>query len=476
MRLIENIRSALGMSGAGGDGRLRGAAGIGAERMSDPRWPLRMSASVAMADAGYMHPIEQITRQTYGHGERHDTQLHIFHLLRQFLPTLEAAFKARRALEGTFYVESQDVGLERFLESFCEEVPVGLLSGRAQLRGLNVMIDTVATLADEYGLAGCEVELSETGREVKSLLIPPPRAMAMRDDDGDGKYEVYLRKADGSEVRLDNAPNVYLTSFSTPSVGPWPTPLAWSLVKSGEIVMRIFESALQSWWRLGDPSLLYKMQYTDAAARPIMVRVQTTEGTVEVPQALYLLQQSAAAVMAARRAGRAGDIYAFTDPGATLEHEVIGSIEQTMMGHFNSQMRYFDGLIVTHAEVPAWMFTHLTQEGDGLGSSRSKSQGLMAAQAAKKRQQVKRRLIRQVLDTMLVADGRAGATRRYDIHFSTVTDEAWEAETRKQAADANMATVEVVGRIYDEQGRRLYRGEAERVLVESGIYPGTTAT
>lgn len=431
----------------------------------------RHLSTIAGDALSHQHPILTLTNRAYASGPRHDLQLVVFHAMRQYCPTLDAAIKNRRTLEGDAHVESEDEGLADALNEFVHDVPVGYIGGRATLRGLNTYANMMADNADEYGLSAGEILTDERGQEVTRLVVPNARTLSMRDDDSDGIHELYQQSRTGL-VRIDDAALVQTLSFSASSETPWPYPLAWSLVKSTEAVMRMFEAVINGWWRFGDPSLLNIIEY-DADATPERVDVAAgpdSHTSVEVPSAIIMLKESLEAVMAARRGGRVGDAYAYVD-GGKLRSETLGSIDQTIMRYFTDHATLFDGHIIAQSRTPVWMYPSQKMRGEGLGSQLSQNEALVASVDARKRNRLKQRLMYEVIDTYLLLSGDAQHIGRYEIVFDEVSilDDKIEAEAIKTRAEAEAQIIENAVQLYDEAGARRFQGEADQYLTDHEV-------
>lgn len=433
----------------------------------------RLHADSAQFGSTYTEPILQMTQHLPGQGLMHDTQMLLWHAMRQYSPTLDAAIRNRRTLEGGAVIESEDEGLAAALNAFWRTVPVGYLGARATLVGGDNYLSMLADNADEYGLAVGEILTDEAGREVRRLVAPNMRTISMHDENRDGLSELFQTQR-GTRRRIDNEPLVQVMSLSYATEGPWPCPLAWSAVKSTEAVMRMFESVINGWWRFGDPSLMMGMEFDKDAAidtTPVLM----PDGTeVDVPSALLLMRNTVQSVMASRRDGRAGDAYASVQ-GGKLVNEVLGSVDAGLMRHFKEQSSVFDGHIIALSRTPVWMYPSMAMRAEGLGSDLSNNEALIASVDALKRNTVKERIMREVLDTFLVLSGDARQLGRYTVVFesASILDDKAQADADLTQAQADAAVIENVVQTYDEKGQRRFTGEAERVLEEKGIYMET---
>ena len=454
---------------AADDDRQRRAAtmamwpGLGLSAVHDPR--------VAALGTG-RHPVLQLTEQSGGSGYGHDVSLLVLHAMRAYYPTLAAAIKLRRVLEGDVYPVSEDEGLEAELRERWDRVPVGYVEGPGTLRGGNVYLDTLAETADEYGMAAGEIVTDEAGTEVERLVVPNGRTLSMRQVPGSDqrrggrRYELVQTDSRG-QTRLGGA-LVQTLAFGTATETAWPDALASSLVRTTEAALRMYQSVNQAWWRFGDPSMLLGLEY-DKEAVPETVLAPGTED-VEVPAELLLFKNTVEAVMNARRGGRVGDAYVAT-VGAKVRNEVLGDVDSTLMRYFREQASVYDAYLVPLSDVPVWLFPTVERASDGLGGSLSQNQAAIAATGAHKRNAKKRRLGKAVLDTMLLADGDASWAGRYEMEATEVNvlDEKLIEETRLAAAEAVAAEIANAVQLFEDDGTPRFTGEALAYLEEREV-------
>ena len=431
-RQHERLRARLALFGSGTD----------LSAVHDP--------TIAQSPTGGQHPILQLTKHRPGSGIAHGAQLLVFHAMREYLPTLDSAITNRRALEGDITITSEDEGLQDALEDFADEVAVGYVAGNASRRGLNTYVHKLADMADEYGLSAGEIVADERGTEIERLVVPSSRTLSLEQQQTERAAGGYLYRLkqhqDGRTTYLDDKPLVQVLSFTHGGDDAWPRPMAWSLVKSGEILLRIMEAVENGWWRFGDPSLLNAVEYGDAEAQPDMAEVggdADGSGGQSVPQALLMLKNSMETVMNARRDGKVGDVYAFTGPGGELKSEVIGDIDASLMRYFGEHRQEFQADIIGASETPVWMYPSVEQSADGLSGARSNNQAGIYASAAMKRNRRKMALAKQVLDTFLLVSGDARYVGQYGlgVEAANLIDEKLVQEARKTQAEADQLVI-----------------------------------
>lgn len=433
--------------------------------------------------AGYqssVDPIQQLVHRMPGRGLAHDVQMLTFHLMRRYSPTLNNVIRICRSLEGDLIIKSEDEGLERELTQWARQVDVGYLAGNASFTGLDTYLNVLASAADEYGLGVGEMDLMDNGRGVDRLVTPNSRTLSTQDRDGDGYEELYQsqsirqgRVQGRRQRRLDNEETVQSLTLRPTANGSWPQPLAWAAVQSTEAVMRMYESVLNGWWRFGDPSLMTTMQF-DSDANPDMVTLPDAApdgGDLDVPAALLMLKDSLKKVMEARRNGQVGDAFGFSD-GGEVQSETLGQVDSTLMGYFREHASVFDSHVVSAAPLPSFLFPHIEQSGDGLGSSRSQSMASIAASETVTRNNRKRPIARQVLNTELALRGDSQFVGQFRVEFEGVDilDDKHRAEAALREAKAEATQIQNTVQKYTEDGERRFSGEAERELEEHGAY------
>lgn len=419
------------------------------------------------------HPIIQITSRRPASGFKHRVQLDVFHAMRRYVPTLDTAIENRRDIEGDIRIEADDDGLQQELRDFSRSVPVGRVEGAPQT-GLNTYLNLVAGAADEYGLSVGEVVLDGDGRTVERLVVPSSRTLSLRDPDNNGLYGIYQTQSRDFQgrgpgpVRIDDNPRVQSLTFRPSADRPWPKPLAWALVQSSEVMLRMYESVANGWWRFGDPSMLVTEEYPEGA-NPDTVQVDGTD----IPQSLMLLRATMQEVFKDRKSGKVSDAY-HSVVGAEVDTEVIGNVDATLMRWFAQHNNVFAGQIIGQAQTPVWMHPEVELSGEGLNSDRSNNQTVMAAVSARKRNVRKRQLFREVLNTKLIAEGSSNFVGEYRL----VTDEAAIIDDKEQAeadltrAEANQIHAQVANVLYESDGsRRIDEGEAEDYLERHKVYP-----
>ena len=427
-------------------------------------------------------PILKIVDRLPGSGPAHQTQLLLWHVMREYIPTLDAAIGNRRQLEGNLVIESEDEGLQDELRTFWDGILVGRLDGEASFRGGDFYLNMLAENADEYGLSAGEMIVSDDARSISRLVVPNTRSLSTADRNGDGLFELYQNDpsllerpdVDRTELsRLDNRPTVQSLAFRPSTESEWPYPLAWSLKKVGEAFLRIVDSTINGWWRFGDPSMLFNLEF-DPDSEFETVTISPEEGgqsAQDVPQALVWLKEGMEATMKARRQGNVGDMYSYVD-GGELSSEVIGEIDSTLMGFVQEHQGHLAAQIIEHSHTPPWMYPSITQVGDGLGSSRSTNMALVAAVAAGKRNDLKRPLAREILNTELTLRGDSQYVGQFSLSFDelSIVDEKVRAEADLTEAQAEQIAINNAGVAFTEDGERRFTGEAEQMLQRKGVY------
>lgn len=442
---------------------------------------LHQDRTLAPDLAGSQHPILQITDRLLGSTDDLAEWLKVSHAMRRYSPTLDAAIRNRRTLEGDLVITSDDDGLVEMLKDFAEQVNVGALEGRSSLKGLNTYLRMISDGSDEYGLCAGEQLLSDNLKEIGRLFVCDSRALTVKDDDEDGLYGLYVTKKASAQVRIDDKPLVQTCSFSYSTDGPWPSSLAWAAVQSVENALRMTESTANMWWRFGSPTLITTQEYDPEAALDMDISATTTTEdddpgasraeAVNAPEALILAMNAIHEAMQHRRSGRVSDIGVFV-AGGKMRTEVLGGTEVGVLAFLLEHMSLFEAHVILSSETPDWMYPNLVRKGDGLGSDRARLMALIAAAGAHRRNTVRRRLAMEILDLHLILQGDARHLGRYDVTFesSILLDARFDAETDRFEAEAESIRIENAAQKYEDGGARRFQGEAERELEEMGVY------
>jgi hypothetical protein len=385
------------------------------------------------------HPILQITRARYGHGHLKELQLVVYHVMRRYVPTLDTAINNRRMLEGSLEVEAEDDPVQEQVEGFIESVPVGYVD-QAPQRGLDTYLELLSDKADEYGFAAGEVIVD--GGEISRVVAPNPRTLTIMDRDGDGLDEVYQSRTtrahgEREDRRIDDKATVHTLTFSHPTENGWPRPLAWSLVTNTEAVLRMYEAVANGWYRFGDPSMLFTEEY-DLDANP-----DTRAGEdSNVPASTESLANQILTVMQKRKRGKTSDAFHAVQ-GAEVNAEVIGDVDQSLLDYFQQHQSVYGGLVVSAAQVPKWMHPELESSGDGMNSTRAENQNSLAAEAAKKRDEKRAAVAREIIDMHLTLSGNARMVGEYDLSWDrqSLANEKMQNEAMKLQAEAEAQAI-----------------------------------
>jgi len=430
------------------------------------RYPTAMQAG-DLDGVPTRHPILQITRHRYGHGHFKELQLIVYHVMRRYVPTLDSAIGNRRMLEGDLEVESDDDGLKDAIEDFIQSVPVGYSSDAPQ-KGLDTYLNLLSDRADEYGLAAGEVRVD--GSYIDRLVSPNSRTLTLEDRDGDGLDELYQtqrsRAPDTQQRRIGNSDRVDTLTFSQPTEEGWPRPLAWSLVTQTEAVLRMYEAVANGWYRFGDPSLLFTEEYEEDSNPPV-----SSEDGNQVPASIQSLAAQVADVMTKRKKGKTADAF-HSVKGASVDAQVIGNVDASLMQHFGDHQSKYNGLVVAASQTPRWMYPNLQMSGDGMNSGRAENENSLAAEAAKKRDRRRLRIARDVIDRHLALQGDARFTDRYELGWNrqSLANRKLEAEARKLEAEGDAQHVKNANVLFDAEGSRRFSGDAEAYLEDEGVY------
>lgn len=441
-------------------------SGVELSHVRGGRYPTAMRAG-DLDGVPTRHPILQITRHRYGHGHFKELQLIVYHVMRRYVPALDSAIGNRRMLEGELKVESDDGGLKDAIEDFIQSVSVGYSSDAPQ-KGLDTYLDLLSDKADEYGLAAGEIRVD--GSSIERLVVPNPRTLTLEDRDGDGLDELYQtqrhRAPDTQQRRIGNSDRVHTLTFSQPTEEGWPRPMAWSLVTQTEAVLRMYEAVANGWYRFGDPTMLYTEEHEADNSPPL-----DSEGGNRISASIRSLASQIADVMAKRKKGKTADAF-HSVKGASVDAEVIGDVDASLMQHFGDHQSKYNGLVVAASQTPRWMYPNLELSGDGMNASRAQNENSLAAEAAKKRDRRRLRIARDVIERYLTLQGDARFTGRYELKWNrqSLANRKLEAEARKLEAEGDAQHIKNANVLFDGESGRRFGGDHEAYLEERDVY------
>lgn len=396
----------------------------------------------------------------------HALELEAYHQIRKALPIVESAFKNRRILEGEAIFMSDDPKLAEMLNEMAADVPFGYLGESATFRGLYQFMSALSTAADEYGLSGYEMIVDESGRQFERLLVPSPKNIEIEMDRGSRQQFIYYRDRLGAKrVRVDDLPTWGFLAFTHTTDEIWPPPLCWSLMSNAEVQMRALRAAAIQWWRYGDPALLFTIEF-DKDASSDTIEVLTDEvidgerQVAEVSKTLYQLMGAVDGAMHSRKQGKSADAYASAH-GGTYDVKTVGDVDATLARYFVDHVQYHDSHVVALSQTPSWMYPQLTRS-DGMNSNRSQMEAVVSSVAAVRRQKERNRVIRRIMDLLLVLQGDARYVGKYwiETESASIIDAKAEADAAKTEAEAEAILLDNIMTQFDENGKRLFKGDA----------------
>jgi hypothetical protein len=158
--------------------------------------------------------------------------------------------------------------------------------------------------------------------------------------------------------------------------------------------------------------------------------------------------------------------------GASVDAEVIGNVDASLMQHFGDHQSRYNGLVVAASQTPRWMYPNLELSGDGMNASRAQNENSLAAEAAKKRDRRRLRIARDVIDQYLTLQGDARFTGRYELKWNrqSLANRKLEAEARKLEAEGDAQHIKNANVLYNSQDERRFGGDSETYLEDKDVY------
>lgn len=406
--------------------------------------------------------ILRLVKRLPGHGVEHDLNLYMYHIIKEALPIAQNALENRRYLEGELILKSKDQGLLRDIQDFAANVPVGNYTREAQaLRGLQTAINAMFDNSDTYGLSVIDPQLDEGGQDLRRLIIPNPRTFYYKLDKVTRDNRLYHKRSDGVEVEITD-PNIIIFAFRYNTEGAWPIPLYWGLPFTTETMIRMIVSMNNLWWRAGDPSSLYALEYDKESNRK----------DAEIEADLDELQATIEAVVKNKRVGKVSDGFIGVKGGKVTSMTIGGNaLSESLAAYFREHYTTIAGQIVARSATPVWMYPDLEIAGDGLGSTRADHQDAVSMAAAAKRNEPKINITKRIINLWLTLNKSVTAIGRYeaDWQYANLTDEKRYEEIRGARHNADTSAVELVQRLVDLE----VLPDTDRVahLVRYGVLP-----
>lgn len=394
-------------------------------------------------------PIMRLIRRLPGHGAEHASKLFLFEALRETLPVLNAAIMKRRFVEGVVNIESTDPGLRTALRDFAERLPVQNYADASALTGLDTFLDLASENADTFGLAPVELVVGLAG--IERAVAPTPRSFyfktveqTSREADAAGVersrtrrfHELRQSTSDGDTAV--GGPFVRLLTFSPDPVGPWGRPLAWGMPFVAEILVRMLVSLNNLWWKSGDPSTFWQINYERGPEGQL-------PDTADIQEDADDLERLVGEIYKGRASGKVGDVF-FGIAGGKVESKAIGEnlLINSLAPYLRDHYTAVAGQVVATSDLPAWMFPAGVLPGGGLNSDLASVEANAAALAAYGRNVRRGNVARFILDAFLLLDRRAGALSRYTVGFDvpSMVDPGAAETARKTGQEANGAAID----------------------------------
>lgn len=428
------------------------------------------------------------------------SRLELAHLIRETVPPVQIALRARRRLEGSVQFVSEDEAVQQDVRDFLAEFPYGNFDGVRPAVGFNGYLDSMSSLADEYGFAFSEDRLQ--GFRYDGVLVPDPRTFTHRMRlVGEGRrrerrYEVVQLVEGRLGEPLEESPRLHRISFSDQLASgtgmegaQWPLPMIQGCQFVAEVYARIMLGAHDGLWLIG--SNLFVMDkdqgaamYQDAKSLEALAGEKGKAGASdrnteimgelaqidpEYQQFVSTLQQLAEI----RAEGNQGNAVVYVQ-GGRVRKIPVHEMNETILQEMPDVLAATAGQIQGVSDVPPEMFPLLKSGGDGLGSQRSRLNLVQAAKKAEERWARKRRLgmrsVRTYLATQTRSRQASAAARRWDLKrvCQPVVDEEHTEGVRQKAVATDTEAWANAVRIWpeSEEGRLMYLKKAAPLLAE----------
>ncbi len=196
-------------------------------------------------------PETSIVQMTQGcaAGQEFPVQLYAYELfekVRRTVPLVDAAISKLVRLIGSFRVECADAAMQKQLDWFLQEVPVGL-TGQSVYSFIDSYLDSLLV----YGNAVGEIVLDREGKYVAGLWNGRITEVAVRSGNSPMERQYVLRRGE-EEVLLPYPERILFTALKPPDGGVYGVSLLQGLPVFAEILLRIYECMGQNFDRAGN--------------------------------------------------------------------------------------------------------------------------------------------------------------------------------------------------------------------------------
>ncbi len=194
-------------------------------------------------------PVAAIQTQGCRAAEEYPVQLYTYELfekVRRTVPLVDAAISKLVRLIGSFRVECADRDMQKCLDAFLEDVPVGL-TGQSVYSFIDSYLDSLLV----YGNAVGEIVLDREGRYVAGLWNGRITDVAVRAGESPMTRQYVLRRGE-EEILLPYPERILFSALKPPDGGVYGVSLLQGIPVFARILLRIYESVGQNFDRAGN--------------------------------------------------------------------------------------------------------------------------------------------------------------------------------------------------------------------------------
>lgn len=170
----------------------------------------------------------------------------LFEKVRRTVPLVDAAISKLVRLIGSFHVECADERMQRQLDRFLREVPVGL-TGQSIYSFMDSYLDSLLV----YGNAVGEIVLDREGQYVAGLWNGKVTDVGVRSGASPMERQYVLRKGD-EEILLPYPERILFSALKPPNGGVYGVSLLQGVPVFAQILLRIYECVGQNFDRAGN--------------------------------------------------------------------------------------------------------------------------------------------------------------------------------------------------------------------------------
>lgn len=317
----------------------------------------------------------------------------LYETIRETIPFVDVAITKLVRLIGDFEFETYgNTDLKNKLNEFRRKVKVNHYG-----LGFDDFIYQMADATLSYGFAVGETVISRTADDVERLKVGDSKTFRFK------KIKDGLQLMQTIEGKLQAVPmrdNIFYLAFDQRNGHPQGYSIMYSLPYPAQVLLRIEKSIENLYWRMGDPTFMALLSGGDKTNAE---QIKTAVGNI---------MDQIGEAMKARRTGQVKDVGAGAPHGGTVDIKTMGS--DFTWPEMDKSIRIFVEQFVAKTGLPPFMLGLSWSTTERMSKDQN---DMIVADTKYRRLQIEPHL-REIIDTLLILTGDAGA--KWDINWNRV--------------------------------------------------------